>query len=37
MQCMINNKKMHFGDEFSSCSDVAMPERYYMKLQVLHL
>ena len=35
MQCMVNNKKLHFGDEFPSCSDAAMTEHYYMQIQVL--
>jgi hypothetical protein len=34
---MVNNKKLRFGDEVSSCSDVAMTEQFYMQIQVLHI
>ena len=37
MQCTVNNKKFHFGDEFPSCSDVAMTEQYYMQIQVFYV
>ena len=32
MQYLVNNKKLYFGDKFSSCSDVATTERFYMQI-----